>query len=136
MEFSLNINEYSPLVLAYIGDAVYELFIRSKLIGEANAQPSRLHNESTYFVCAESQFNAFHIIENMLTDEEMSVLKRGRNAKSQTTPKNADVTHYRYATGIEALMGYLYIKGEKGRIEELMEVIYKALCEQKSKQAL
>ena len=107
MEFSLNINEYSPLVLAYIGDAVYELFIRSKLIGDINAQPSQLHKESTYFVCAESQFNAFHVIENMLTEEEMSVLKRGRNAKSQTTPKNADVTHYRYATGIEALMGYL-----------------------------
>ena len=126
-------SEYSPLVLAYIGDAVYELFIRSKLIGAANAQPSQLHKESTYFVCAESQFNAFHVIENMLSEEEMSVLKRGRNAKSQTTPKNADVTHYRYATGIEALIGYLYIKGEKERIDELMEAIYKALCDMKSK---
>ena len=133
MEFSLNPNEYSPLVLAYIGDAVYELFIRSKLIAAANVQPSQLHKEATYFVCAESQFNAFRVIENMLTEEELSVLKRGRNAKSQTTPKNADVTHYRYATGVEALIGYLHIKGEKERIDELIEVIFKALCDLKNK---
>ena len=133
MEFALNPNEYSPLVLAYIGDAVYELFIRSKLIGAANAQTSELHKKTIFFVCAESQFHAFYAVESMLTEEEMSVLKRGRNAKSQTTPKNADVTHYRYATGMEALMGYLYIKGEKERIDILMEVIYNYLCELKNK---
>lgn len=133
MDFSLNVNDYSPLVLAYIGDAVYELFIRSKLIQNTNAQPVQLHKKSTYFVCAESQFNAFHAIEDKLSEEELAVLKRGRNAKSQTTPKNADVTHYRYATGIEALMGYLYIKGDSKRIDELMEVIYKALCDMKEK---
>ena len=127
MEFGLNSNEYSPLVLAYIGDAVYELFIRSKLIQCTNGHTAELHKNTIRLVCAEAQYKAFHIIEEKLTSEELSVLKRGRNAKSPTTPKNADVIHYRHATGVEALMGYLYIKGENDRINELMEIIYAAL---------
>lgn len=116
---------YSPLVLAYIGDSVYELFVREKLIFQhADMPPNKLHRLSITHVSAHAQSNSMLVIESMLNDEELSVYKRGRNAKSATVPKNADVADYRRATGFEALIGYLYLSGNKERLNELMEIAY------------
>ena len=115
-------NELSPLVLAYIGDGVYELFVRNRLIEEfSSTPPSKLHKLSSAHVKAHAQSNSMKIIEPELSEKELAVYKRGRNAKSATVPKNADVADYRRATGFEALIGYLYLNKEKERLYELME---------------
>ena len=128
-EFKLGANEYSPLALAYLGDAVYELYVRTRLMEKANIPVNTLFVQSTHFVKAEAQFRAYHIILDRLSEEETAVLKRGRNAKSATVPKNADVTHYRCATGVEALIGYLYIKDRHDRIKEIMDIIFDGLSD-------
>ncbi|MGL4798641.1 MAG: Mini-ribonuclease 3 [Cellulosilyticaceae bacterium] len=119
-EISHKANTYSPLALAYIGDGVYEMFIRTHIVAKGNAPVNKLHKGSRDLVRASAQARIYHIIEPMLTEEEMQVLKRGRNAKSISAPKNADITEYRHATGLEALIGYLYIQGNIARIEELI----------------
>ncbi len=116
---------YSPLVLAYIGDAVYEVYVRSRIICEhSDMPPNKLHGLSIKHVKAQAQSNAMKIIEPLLDDKEEAIYKRGRNSKSATTPKNADVTEYRRATGLEALFGYLYIENRQERLYELMEIAY------------
>ena len=122
----LNPKEYSPLALAYIGDTVYDLFIRTKVLGKGNRHVTVMHHESVQFVKAHSQAISAYAIESELTEEELRVLKWGRNAKSNTTPKNADVTEYRMATGFETLIGYLYLSGENDRLSFLMEKAYDA----------
>ncbi len=118
-------NLYPALVLAYIGDAVYEVYVRSRIICEhGDMPPHKLHVEATRHVKARAQSNAMITIESMLTEDEEAAYKRGRNAKSSTVPKNADVAEYRRATGLEALFGYLYIKKETERLEELMKTAY------------
>lgn len=118
---------YSPLVLAYIGDGVYELFVRSRLIEEHHDMPpNKLHHLSTTHVRAHAQSRSMVIIEPMLTEDELTIYKRGRNAKSATVPKNADVTEYRRATGFEALIGYLYLSGRNDRLTEIMSIAYKS----------
>ena len=124
----LNPKEYSPLPLAYIGDSVYDLFIRTKIIEKGNRHVTDMHKEAVKFVKAHSQAESIHAIEDKLTENEIRVLKWGRNAKS-TPPKNADVTDYRYATGFEALIGYLYVSGEEDRLKEVLNMAYDALCE-------
>ncbi|MGL5676114.1 MAG: Mini-ribonuclease 3 [Cellulosilyticaceae bacterium] len=119
-EISHKANTYSPLALAYIGDGVYEMFIRTHIVAKGNAPVNKLHKGSRDLVRASAQARIYHIIEPMLTEDEMQVLKRGRNAKSISAPKNADITEYRHATGLEALIGYLYIQGNIDRIEELI----------------
>lgn len=115
----------SPLVLAYIGDGVYELFVRNKLIEQfPTTPPSKLHKLSSAHVKAHAQSISMRTLEPMLTEKELSVYKRGRNAKSPTVPKNADVADYRRATGFEALMGYLYLNKEEARLLELMETAF------------
>jgi len=109
-------NEYSPLVLAYIGDAVYELFIRSLIVREGNMQVDKIHKKAVKFVKAKAQSSMIAIIEEDLTAEELSLYKRGRNCKSSGIPKNADMAEYRRATGFEALIGYLYLNGEYDRL--------------------
>ena len=116
-----NINEYSPLVLAYIGDAVYELYIRSMLVANANMQVNKLHKEATKYVKAKAQSQLMEKIYDKLNEEEASIYKRGRNAHSYTSAKNADIVDYRRATGFEALIGYLYILGKTDRIFELFD---------------
>lgn len=116
-----NVNEYSPLVLAYIGDAVYELYIRSMLISDHNTQVNKLHKEATKYVKAKAQSELIEKIYDKLTEEEITIYKRGRNAHSYTSAKNADIVDYRRATGFEALIGYLYISGNKDRIFKLLE---------------
>lgn len=116
---------YSPLVLAYIGDSVYEVFTRKKVLdNNPNLPAHRLHKENVTYVKAKAQSNAMEVIEPMLSDQELAIYKRGRNAKSATVPKNADLTDYRRATGFEALIGYLELSGQSERLLELMEVAF------------
>lgn len=123
-EFSSAVS-YSPLVLAYMGDAVYELYIRSMLVSKANTQVNKLHKEATKYVRAKAQSELVEKIMDKLSEEELAIYKRGRNAHSYTSAKNADIVDYRRATGFEALIGYLYIRGEKERIFELLNDIVK-----------
>ena len=115
-----NVNEYSPLVLAYLGDGVYELYIRSMIVSKTNMQVNKLHKEATSYVKAKAQSQLLEKIYEKLTEEEITIFKRGRNAHSYTSAKNADIVDYRRATGFEALIGYLYITGKKDRIDELL----------------
>ena len=116
---------YSPLVLAYMGDAVYELYIRSMLVSHANMQVNKLHKEATGYVKAKAQAEMIKRIMPELTEEEISIYKRGRNAHSYTSAKNADIVDYRCATGFEALIGYLYINGNTERIYEILKQLKK-----------
>ncbi|MEJ8303097.1 Mini-ribonuclease 3 [Saccharibacillus sacchari] len=109
-----------PLVLAYIGDAVFEVAVRQYLIGHSNLRPHHLHREATKFVSAGAQARMLFRVESLLTEEEADMVRRGRNAKSGSVPKNADVLEYRHATGLECLAGYLYYSGRVGRLEELI----------------
>ncbi len=111
---------YSPLVLAYIGDAVYELIIRTVVINEGNRPVGEFHNHTEKLVKAESQAELAKSILDDLTDEEFVMYKRGRNAKSVTMPKNAKMSDYRMATGFEALCGYLYLSSQTERLFELV----------------
>lgn len=114
--------EYSPLALAYIGDGVYEIFIRTYVIEKGNTSVNKMHRMSKDLVCAAAQEKIYRVIEPILTEEEHQVIKRGRNAKSASSPKNADIRTYRCATGFEALIGYLYIDGQIQRIKELIAI--------------
>lgn len=111
---------YSPLVLAYIGDAVYELIIRTIIVNRGNCPVNQMHKKSSSLVKAGAQAEMIHLIMDELTEKEMAVYKRGRNAKSATAAKNATIQDYRTATGFEALVGYLYLNGEKERLIELV----------------
>lgn len=111
-----NAREISPLALAYIGDGVFELLVRTLVLSEGNAPVNKLHKKSRNFVNAKSQAEMYFKIENMLTDEEAAVFKRGRNAKSFTVPKNAVLIDYKHATGLEALFGFLYLDGKMERL--------------------
>lgn len=116
------LNEYSPLVLAYIGDAVFELFVREMLVSKGNKPVDKLHKAATSYVSAAAQSESFKQIEQKLTDSEMQIFKRGRNTKS-TVPKNADMSQYRAATGLESLIGYIYLTGNIARLKEIMSLI-------------
>jgi len=109
-----------PLVLAYIGDAIFEVAIRQYLIGHANLRPHYLHREATKLVSAGAQAKMLFRWESLLTEEEADIVRRGRNAKSGSVPKNADVLDYRHATALECLVGYLYYSGKMSRLEELI----------------
>lgn len=117
-----DINQYSPLVFAYLGDAVYEVFIRSLVVSQGNAPVHIMHKRSVSFVKAKAQSETIHRILEKLTTEEQDIVRRGRNAKSATVPKNADVTEYRYATGFEALLGYLFLKGDYDRLSWVLNM--------------
>lgn len=115
---------YSPLVLAYLGDAVLELLVRDRLVRLANRPVGQLHRMTVERVCAAAQSAAVERLLPVLDEEETAVYKRGRNANGSHVPKNADPQEYRRATGLEALFGYLFLKGEAGRIEELFAMIW------------
>ena len=115
-----DLRSYSPLTLAYIGDGVYELIIRTILVKKGNCPVNRLHKKASSLVKAGAQSAIMEVIEEKLTPEELSVYRRGRNAHSPTMAKHATMADYRRATGFEALMGYLYLKDDFGRIIELV----------------
>ena len=116
-----DIRTYSPLTLAYIGDAIYELVIRTILVEKGNTQVNKLHKRASRLVKASSQSAMIEKLKPYLTEEEMGVFKRGRNAKAATMAKNATMSDYRRATGFEALMGYLYLTEQWERMLELMK---------------
>lgn len=105
-----NIRTYSPLTLAYIGDGIFDLIIRTIVVDKGNTSPNELHRHTSSIVKAHTQALMVEALEKELTSEEYDVYRRGRNAKSVTTAKNASVADYRKATGFEALMGYLYLE--------------------------
>jgi ribonuclease-3 family protein len=116
---------YSPVTLAYVGDAVYEVLVRDYLTHERSVPTNILNKTARRFVSASAQSRIFDEICKTLTDEEMYYYRRGRNTKASTVPKNADVIEYRKATGVEAVFGYLYITGRIGRIKEIFCEIIK-----------
>ena len=127
-----DIRAYSPLTLAYMGDAIYELVIRTVIVERANRSANDLHKKATRYVKAETQAKIITALVgeagedgagSELTEDEKAVYKRGRNAKSYTTAKNATMADYRKATGVEALFGYLYLSGREARIKELFRKI-------------
>lgn len=117
-----DLNALSPLVFAYVGDAVYELYVRSLIVRKGNAPVNKMHRQSIAFVKAKAQSEIIHKLMDGLTDEEKDIVRRGRNAKSGTIPKNADVTEYKFATGFESLLGYLYLKRDFNRLLDIMKI--------------
>jgi ribonuclease-3 family protein len=111
--------QYSPLALAYLGDCVYELFVRTYILKDANLPVKQLHKTAIKLVNAKAQSDLYQKVKDKLTEEETAVYKRGRNTNSHP-PKNADLIDYKAATGIEALIGYLYLKGDSKRILEIL----------------
>ena len=113
---------YSPLTLAFLGDAVYSLLVRNMLTTQANKPTGKLHKESIKYVNAAFQAEMIKLLMEQLTENELAVFKRGRNAHSSHSPKNQSDADYRYATGFESLYGYLYLCGEAERIKELFSL--------------
>ena len=120
----IDIRTYSPLTLAYIGDAVYDLVIRTVVVERGNTSANKLHHKTVTYVNARVQARMIEALMDELTEEEQMIYKRGRNAKSYTTAKNATVIEYRKATGFEALCGYLYLTGKQ---ERMLSLIKKAI---------
>lgn len=114
--------EFSPLVLAYIGDAVYELIIRSVLVSMGNRPVNKLNKDATSLVKAGAQSEIVKLISDKLSEEEYTVFKRGRNSSPHTMAKNASMTDYKYATGFEALIGFLYLDNRCDRALELVKL--------------
>ena len=117
-----DLRSYSPLTLAYIGDGVYELIIRTILVKKGNCPVNRLHKKASSLVKAGAQSAIMEVIEEELTPEELSVYRRGRNAHSPTMAKHVTMADYRRATGFEALMGYLYLKEDYTRMLTLVRM--------------
>ncbi|MBR5152576.1 MAG: ribonuclease III [Clostridia bacterium] len=116
-------NQYGALTLAYIGDCVYEMYVRSYLLSCGDQKVNSLHKKASKLVCAASQAAFYHKIEHLLDEEEAAAFHRGRNTKSQV-PKNAVLSDYRLATGVESLLGFLYVSGKIERISELMAYLF------------
>ncbi len=119
---SLDTKEKSALGLAFLGDAVFELLTRSYIMSNTTASVDTLSKKTREIVNARSQSKMYHQLLESLSEEELAVLKRGRNTKTGTTAKNASVSDYRHATGVEALFGYLFMKGEVQRLTQLFEI--------------
>lgn len=119
----------SPLTLAFIGDAVYDLLIREQLVCKANCPVGKLHKMKVKKVCCKAQSEIMKKLISMLTSEELNIFKRGRNAHTHHTPKNAVIADYHVATGFETLIGYIYLKGDIERLRELFELIEKCNLE-------
>ena len=116
-----DVNTMSPLTWAYIGDCVYELYIRMNLINNTKLKPHGLHKEAIKYVKAKAQADTLKQIEEKLSEKEKEIVKRGRNAENHHLPKNATVQEYMYSTGFEALIGYLYLTKQDERLKEILE---------------
>ena len=114
-------NEYSPLALAFIGDSVFDLVIKSVIVEKANCQVKKLQNKTSKIVRATTQALIVDALKDVLTEEEANIYRRGRNAKPYTKAKNASYSEYCKATGLEALVGYLYLKGDTERLIALIK---------------
>lgn len=118
----MEVMNLQPLVLAYIGDAVYEAYIRTMLVVNKKTNVNMLHKMSVNYVKAKAQSDIVRRIMDKLNPDEQDVVRRGRNAKSVTVPKHADITDYRYSTGFEALIGYLYLINQTDRLMEILRL--------------
>lgn len=130
---SHDIRSYSPLSLAFIGDCVYDLMIKSLIIRQGNRPVNKMQKETSRLVQASAQSAIMRVIQEELTEEEHAVYRRGRNAKSVSPAKNQSITDYRRATGFEALIGYLYLKKEYRRIVDLIKIGLEGLKEAEGK---
>lgn len=117
-----DVMQMSPLVWAYMGDAVYEKFIREYVIRQGLCKNGLLHKKSIKFVSANGQVKILKRIEEKLTEEEQDIVRRGRNSNPHSHAKNADIVDYKYATGFEALIGYLYLTEQQGRLDEILNM--------------
>ena len=117
----IDIMNYSPLTLAYIGDGIYEIVIRTIIVDQANRQVNKIHKAASNLVKAHTQAEMIFAIMDKLTEQELAIYKRGRNAKAVTRAKNASMSDYRTATGFEALIGYLYLSEDKERLEYIVK---------------
>lgn len=135
-EGQIDEKQLNSLALAYMGDAVFEKYIRYHLIQTGKVRPNQLHRAATHYVSAKAQAGVIHQImdNNLLSDEELAVVKRGRNAKSGSVPKNTDVQTYRYSTAFEALIGYLFLAKRQSRLEEIIETAIEIVEEKKGGQ--
>ena len=115
------VNLMSPLTWAYVGDSVYELFIRSHLVETTNLKPHKLHIEAIKHVKAKAQAEILEKLQDFLTEEEKEIVRRTRNTENHHLPKNADSSDYMYATAFEGLIGYLYLTNQKERLEEIFK---------------
>ena len=121
----LEVNQMSPLVWAYIGDSVYEQYIRNYLVSNTKYKPHKLHVEATKFVKAAAQAKILQQLEDSLTDEEKEIVRRTRNTKNHHLPKNSNVQEYMYATAFEGLIGYLHLCKKEQRLEEILNLSLK-----------
>lgn len=120
----VDIHEMSPVALAFVGDAVLELLVRARLVGSTRLQPNRLHTVATHYVSAHAQCRELEILEPLLTEAEANVLRRGKNASKASVAKHATVQEYRASTGMECLLGWLYLRGENDRIQQLFDAVW------------
>ena len=118
----VDIRTISPLNLAFVGDGIFDLVIRTILVERANRPAHELHKKKSAIVKAQTQARLSEVLEEVLNEEELAVYKRGRNAKSGTSAKNASIVDYRKATGFEALLGYLYLSGQEDRLLMLVKI--------------
>ncbi|WP_409303717.1 Mini-ribonuclease 3 [Peribacillus sp. SCS-155] len=134
-ETTVDEKQLNSLALAYMGDAIYETYIRHHLLQRGTVKPHLLHKEATFFVSAKAQSRIIHFLLglDMLTEEEQGVVRRGRNAKSGTVPKNTDVQTYRYGTAFESLLGYLYLARRTERLEEIIRLSIQFIEEEKGR---
>lgn len=127
----IEVNQISPLVWAYVGDSVYEQYIRNYLVTNTKYKPHKLHVEATKFVKAAAQAKILQCIENDLTEDEKEVVRRTRNTKNHHLPKNSNVQEYMYATAFEGLIGYLHLTKNQERLEEILNLSLKYIIEKK-----
>ena len=121
----IDVNQISPLVWAYIGDSVYEQYIRDYLVTNTKYKPHKLHIEATKFVKAAAQAKILQQLEEILTDEEKEIVRRARNTKNHHLPKNSNIQEYMYATAFEGLIGYLHLSKNTNRLNEILELSLK-----------
>ncbi len=121
----------APLQLAYIGDSVYELFVRTMILSK-DENVNKLHKKAIKYVKANAQAESLTKLEELLTDEEKSIVRRGRNAKINTLPKNAELSEYKRATGFESLLGFLFLSKNDKRLIELLEIAHRTPVEEES----
>ncbi len=115
------VNLMSPLVWAYVGDSVYELFIRTHLVETTNLKPHKLHIETIKYVKAKAQAEMLEKLQNILTDKEKEIVRRARNTENHHLPKNANPSDYMHATSFEGLIGYLYLSNQRERLDEILK---------------
>ena len=116
------VNQMSPLTWAYVGDSVYELYVREQLINSIHAKPNKLHREAIKYVKAKAQAEILNKIHDSLTKEEQEIVRRTRNTENHHLPKNAEPEDYMYATAFEGLIGYLYLTAQEERLEEILKL--------------